>query len=487
MPSPSNSDDHRGSAIVLFRHDLRIADNKALAAAAASGRPVVAVFVLDEVTPGIRKLGGARRWWLHHSLEALSAGLDELGTPLILRSGKMDEVALALVAETGAEAVFWNRRYDQPGIEADKAMKTALKDAGVEVESFDGHLLHEPWRLKTGAGGHYRVYSPFWRAMVAEGDPRPPVDAPTALAKPGKLPVSAKLADWKLLPTKPDWAGGLRETWKPGEKGAQERLEAFLDGGIKGYADDRDRPDMESTSRLSPYLAHGEISPFQIWHAVKEAKGIADRDAEKFLKEVAWREFSWHLLFHNPDLATTNFNSDFDRFSWEGGRGDLTSWQKGLTGYPIVDAGMRQLWQTGWMHNRVRMVAASFLIKHLMINWREGEAWFWDTLVDACPANNAASWQWVAGSGADAAPYFRIFNPILQGEKFDPKGAYVRAFVSEVGKLPDASIHKPWQATKETLKRAGVSLGDNYPQPVIDHGKARDRALSAYEKVKEAS
>lgn len=483
----SRKNDDDGISIVLFRHDLRIADNRALAAASASFEKVLPVFVFDEESLGIRPLGGARRWWLHNSLEQLRASLEKLGAPLVLRKGRMGDVVSALARETGAATVFWNRRYDPPGIEADRRMKAGLKEAGIEGESFEGHLLHEPWQLQTGSGGHYRVYSPFWRALVAKGDPRPPVDAPTKLHAPATTPRSDNLSDWELLPTKPDWAGGLREAWTPGEAAAQERLRAFLEHEIEGYAEDRDCPDKASTSRLSPYLAHGEITPFQIWQAVRETSGIPARDAEKFLKEVAWREFSWHLLYHHANLATENFNSDFDRFSWKGAAEDLKRWQMGQTGYPIVDAGMRQLWRTGWMHNRVRMVTASFLIKHLMTDWREGEAWFWDTLVDADPASNAASWQWVAGSGADAAPYFRIFNPILQGEKFDPEGNYVRAFVVEVKKLPDASVHKPWEATRATLETAGVRLGETYPWPIVDHREARRRALSAYEKAKEAS
>jgi len=485
--TPPRKTDGDGIAIVLFRHDLRIADNRALAAAAASYAKVLPVFVFDEESPGTRPLGGARRWWLHNSLEQLAASLEELGAPLVLRRGRMGAVVSALVRETGAAAVFWNRRYDAPAIEADRLMKEALRDKGIQAESFEGHLLHEPWQLKTGSGGHYRVYSPFWRALAAQGDPRPPVDAPGRLAAPDKTPRSETLSDWQLLPQRPDWAGGLREAWTPGEAGAQARLRDFLDEDIRGYAEGRDRPDQPSTSRLSPHLTHGEITPFQIWQAVREAKGVPGHDAEKFLKEVAWREFSWHLLYHHADLGTANFNPDFDSFGWKGQANELERWQKGQTGYPIVDAGMRQLWRTGWMHNRVRMVTASFLIKHLMTNWRVGEAWFWDTLVDADPASNAASWQWVAGSGADAAPYFRIFNPILQGEKFDPDGNYVRAFVVEVEKLPAASVHKPWEATRETLEKAGVRLGETYPRPIVDHGEARQRALSAYEKVKEAS
>jgi deoxyribodipyrimidine photo-lyase len=483
----SRPQDGNDIAIVLFRHDLRIADNRALAAAAAAGGKIVPVFVLDEESPGTRPLGGARRWWLHHSLAALGKSLERLGAPLVLKKGRMDVIVPALAAETGAAALFWNRRYDPPGRQADDRMEAALHQAGIATESFEGQLLHEPAELRTGSGGHYRVYSPFWRALSALGDPRPPVDAPTKLTAPPRMPPSDRLDDWKLLPTKPDWAGGLRETWTPGEAAAHQRLDDFLDGDIEGYADDRDRPDKPSTSRLSPHLTHGEITPYQIWQAVREKKGIQGRDAEKFLKEVAWREFSWHLLFHNPDLASRNFNTGFDVFSWQGKIGDLKRWQQGRTGYPIVDAGMRQLWRTGWMHNRVRMVAASFLIKHLMTDWRKGEEWFWDTLVDADPANNAASWQWVAGSGADAAPYFRIFNPILQGEKFDPRGDYVRTFVEEVRNLPDRSVHKPWEAGADALDKAGIKLGQTYPRPIVDHGEARKRALAAYEKVKEPS
>lgn len=483
----SRPKDGNSTAIVLFRHDLRIADNRALSAAASGFDEILPVFIIDEESPGTRPLGGARRWWLHHSLEALSKSLDELGAPLVLRKGRMDEIVPALAAETGAAAIFWNRRYDPPGRQADHRMEAALREAGLDAESFEGHLLHEPADLKTGSGGHYRVYSPFWRALSAMGDPRAPVDAPPKLNAPSRMPRSERLAAWKLLPTTPDWAGGLREAWAPGEAGAQERLEDFLDSGIKGYADDRDRPDMSSTSRLSPHLTHGEITPYRIWHAVREKNGIPARDAEKFLREIAWREFSWHLLFHNAELASRNFNPGFDAFSWRGDADDLKRWQEGRTGYPIVDAGMRQLWRTGWMHNRVRMVAASFLIKHLMTDWRKGEEWFWDTLVDADPASNAASWQWVAGSGADAAPYFRIFNPILQGEKFDPEGDYVRAFVEEVKDLPDRFVHKPWEAGADALDKAGLALGATYPRPIVDHGQARQRALAAYERVKEAS
>lgn len=471
--------------LVLFRHDLRLTDNRALDAAVRTGRPVVPVFILDEESPGLRPIGGARRWWLHHSLNALSRDLAERGARLLLRRGRCPSVVEALLRETGADRVVWNRRYDPAGAAVDAAMKEVLRGRGIACESFDGQLLHEPTRLKTGSGGPYRVYSPFWRALVAEPAPRPPLPAPRSLrGHDGRL-GSDDLPKWNLLPTRPDWAGGLRAEWTPGEAGALARLKIFLAGAIDGYGENRDRPGMPSTSRLSPHLAHGEITPFQIWQAVEDARGaIPARDAEKFLKEVVWREFSYHLLFHNPDLAERNYNRDFDGFRWQPSDDLVEAWRRGRTGYPVVDAGMRELWQTGWMHNRVRMICASFLIKHLLQDWREGERWFWDTLVDADPASNAASWQWVAGSGADAAPYFRIFNPILQGEKFDGEGDYVRRFVPELGRVPDRFLHHPADAPALVLTEAGVKLGRDYPVPVIDHALARDRAMAAYTAMK---
>lgn len=477
-------DDSEAPALVLFRHDLRLADNRALTAAASSGRPVVAAFVLDEESEGVRPAGGARRWWLHHSLARLGASLGKLGVPLILRRGPMADVASALAAETGATLAFWNRRYDPPGVEADKAMKLKLRAAGLGTASFEGHLLHEPWCITTGAGGHYRVYSPFWRAFVDAVEPRDPLPAPRSLRAFLPAPASDRLDDWSLLPIAPDWAGGLRAAWTPGEDGASIRLDDFLDGALSGYADRRDLPGVASTSGLSPHLVHGEVTPFQIWHAMR---GRTGRDAEKFRKELGWREFSWHLLFHNPDLATRNFNDTFDAFPWRKDDKALRAWQRGRTGYPVVDAGMRQLWHCGWMHNRVRMVAASFLVKHLLIDWREGERWFWDTLVDADPANNPASWQWVAGSGADAAPYFRVFNPVLQGQKFDPDGAYVGRHVPELAGLPSSHVHRPWQAPRETLSSAGVKLGETYPVPAVEHDRARVRALEAYQALRQTS
>ncbi len=476
-------------AIVWLRNDLRIEDNPALQAARESGAAVIPVFILDDDAP--HAPGGAARWWLHHSLEALSEQFSSLGSPLILRRGDRADCLKALVEETGAGAVFWNRRYYAEHIAVDKALKADLADAGVRVESFNGALLREPWEVKTGSGGFYKVYSPFWRSLRAMGPARPDAPpTPRKLAPPEKAPASDDLSDWRLLPEKPDWAAAFGETWTPGAKGARKRLRDFLNGPGNQYTDGRNRPDGEFTSRLSPHLAFGEIGPAQVWRETRAAidEGAVDeKSAETFLSEIGWREFSYNLLFHFDALPDEPMRSEFADYPWRDDKAGLRAWQKGETGYPIVDAGMRQLWRTGWMHNRVRMIVASFLIKDLLVPWQEGEAWFWDTLVDADIASNSASWQWVAGCGADAAPYFRIFNPVSQGEKFDPDGAYVRRFVPEIAALPKKYIHAPWTAPADVLKDAGVTLGQTYPEPVVDHAEARRRALSGYDKIKKSA
>ena len=391
--------------------------------------------------------------------------------------------------EAGAEAVYRNRRYEPWAIARNEGLKAALGRRGVEAKSFNGSLLREPWTLKTQAGGPYKVFTPFWRALRAEGAPSPGPAAPTAIDFPARPPRSEDLEAWGLRPSKPDWAGGLRSAWRPGETAARARLDDFCDGVVNGYQSGRNRPGIAGTSRLSPHLHFGEIGPRQVWAAVG-ARGMAgggepwSAGAESFLSEIAWREFSYNLLFHFPTLPSQALQPAFEAMPWVGAPGMVKAWRRGLTGYPIVDAGMRELWTTGWMHNRVRMVVASFLIKHLMIDWRVGEAWFWDTLVDADLANNAASWQWVAGCGADAAPYFRVFNPVLQGEKFDTDGAYVRRWVPEIARLPDTMIHAPWMARPIELKDAGIDLGRTYPRPIVDHAAARQRALSAYDLVR---
>ncbi|MHA7275053.1 cryptochrome/photolyase family protein [Arthrobacter sp. Hz1] len=460
--------------LVWLRDDLRLSDNPALAAALdADTQDLIICFVFDEESDGIRPLGGATRWWLHHSLTSLSNAIEELGGQLVLRSGPGEYVIRGLVAETGAERVVWNRRYARPERTIDASVKSWCADNGVEATSYQANLLFEPWQVTTGAGGPYKVFTPFWRACRDQPEPRTPLAAPDRLTGP-TLP-SEDLGSWGLLPTAPDWSGGLQDQWTPGEAGGGDRLDEFLDGSVAGYAGNRDLPGVEGTSRLSPHLRFGEISPFQVWHASKSATpGSIAHDVQVFGSEIGWREFCWQLLYHNPDLATENYRRDFDGFTWQTPTpGELGAWQRGRTGYPLVDAGMRQLWDTGWMHNRVRMATASFLIKNLMVDWRVGEQWFWDTLVDADSASNPANWQWVAGSGADASPYFRIFNPVTQSKKFDKEGAYLKRFVPE---LRDAgNIHEPW---KDADSPAG------YPSPVVDLAETRERALSAYQDLR---
>ena len=476
------------TSIVWLRNDLRVRDNPALSAAASRGGPVTAVFVLDEKTDGLRALGGASRWWLHGSLETLAIDLANLNIPLVLRRGAAGGVLEDVMRETEADALYWNRRYDAAGIACDTAIKSGMKAKGIDTQSFNGTLLADPWDVATVQGGPYKVFTPFWRALQAKADGfGAPIDAPGKCPAPTVTLGSDDIGQWHLRPTAPDWAGGLRATWHPGEQGSRDMLERFLEGAVEGYGSNRDRPDLGATSTLSPHLRFGEISPRTIWHTVHHriaSAPVSEPDAMKFLSEIAWREFAYHLLFHFPTLPEQNFNSNFDAFPWREPNDDLTAWQKGLTGYPIVDAGMRELWHTGYMHNRVRMVVASFLTKHLRIHWRHGEDWFWDTLVDADIASNASNWQWVAGSGADAAPYFRIFNPILQGEKFDPDGTYVRRWVPELEKLPSKHIHKPWQAPAAVAEDANIEPGTTYPVPMVDHAKARQAALDAYGSLK---
>ncbi len=468
----------RPTALLWFRDDLRLADQPALSAALSSGLPLICLFVHDDGRSGGRPLGGAQRWWLHHSLAELSAALENIGGRLDIVAAEHDEVP-RIAEKLGAETVFWTRRYDARQIATDKRVKAALTNAGIKAESFNGQLLREPWELATKSGGPFRVFTPFWKTSLAMGDFAAPAPAPkkaTAADWPSSGPKRARLDDLKLLPKSPDWAGGLRQTWTPGEKGAEARLAAFLKGGLANYADERNRPDKPSTSMLSPHLRFGEISVRRVLFAARhlEARTPAlSGDVAKFASELGWREFAYHLIYNFPDFATRNYQPRFDAFPWTTNEPHLEAWRRGRTGYPIVDAGMRELWQTGFMHNRVRMIVASFLVKHLLIDWRAGEDWFWDTLCDADVANNPAGWQWVAGSGADAAPYFRVFNPFLQGEKFDPKGAYVRRYVPELANVPDAFIHRPWEAPK--------GLGPNgYPAPIVEHGYARERALRAF-------
>ncbi|MBK6704827.1 MAG: deoxyribodipyrimidine photo-lyase [Caulobacteraceae bacterium] len=469
-------------AIVWLRDDLRIADNPALAGGVASKRPLIVLFILDDETPGRWRIGGASRWWLHHSLEALARDVEKKGARLTLRRGRADESVLDLVREAGASAVFWNRCYEPHAIARDKALKEKLIAKGVEATSFSGALMNEPWTVKTKTGDPFKVFTPFWRACL-QLEVRDPAPAPKKIEGFEKPLASDKLADWHLLPSRPNWAKGLGPAWTPGEAGAKRALNAFIEDRLEHYSDGRDMLGIEGNSRLSPHLHFGEISPVQVRRAVEAAamhEPRLQRGADKFLTELGWRDFSANLLFHWPTLPQANWRVQFDAFIWNDNDAAFDAWTKGRTGYPVVDAAMRELWVTGYMHNRARMITASFLIKHLLIDWRRGEEWFWDTLVDADLGNNAASWQWVAGSGADASPYFRIFNPVTQGERYDADGAYVRRWVPELAKLPDDVIHSPWAAPADVLAKAGVELGVTYPEPIVDHAAARERALAAF-------
>ncbi len=477
--------------IVWFRTDLRLSDHPALYDAGQNGTPVICLYVFDEESAGVRlphgrPLGAASRWWLAQSLRALDDSLKRLGQTLVLRRGRAAEVIASVARETTAATVKWIASDIAGDASVEREVAKALEAMGVEGRAFPSDLLAKPSSVRNKEGRGLRVFTPFWKRILSLGDPAKPLPAPKTLKAAPRI-TSDELASWNLEPTTPDWAGGLRETWTPGEASAQKRLKDFLDHDIKDYTNLRDRPDRDGTSRLSPHLRFGEISPRQVWYAANFAaaqRPAVASDVAKFLSELGWREFSRHLLFDQPHLATQNLQSSFDEFPWKRNAKALRAWQRGRTGYPIVDAGMRELWHTGIMHNRVRMIVASFLVKHLLIDWRDGETWFWDTLVDADPGNNPASWQWVAGSGADAAPYFRIFNPVLQGEKFDPDGAYVSKWVPELAQLPAKLIHHPWDATPIELSAAGVVLGKTYPEPIVDHKAARERALAAYKKTR---
>ena len=476
---PAADPDH-SPIVVWFRRDLRLADNPALDDAAQTGRPIIPLYILDD-TKAVRARGAASLWWLDKSLRTLAADLEERGSKLILRRGEAATILCEAVEQTGATRVVWNRLYDPGLVDRDAALKKALIDDEIEAKSCNAALLTEPWVLKTKAGEPYKVFTPFWKALRAQVGDFALHRAPAKLAAPPHWPKSEALDSWKLHPTKPDWSKGF-DVWTPGEAGAHARLDPFIEDELADYPRTRDEPGDDATSRLSPHLHFGEIGPRQVWRAVESAAHrhpTLSGAADKYLAELAWRDFNHELLFHRPDLLTNSFKPAYDAFPWRKDAAGLRAWRKGETGYPMVDAGMRQLWTTGFMHNRGRMIAASFLIKHLLIDWREGEAWFWDTLVDADEANNVGNWQWVAGSGADAAPFFRIFNPISQGEKFDADGTYVRKWIPEIAQLDNAVIHSPWMASADALKRAGVTLGETYPKPIVDHDFARKRALDA--------
>jgi deoxyribodipyrimidine photo-lyase len=466
------------TCLVWFRQDLRLADNLALRAALETDLPIFCIFIADETTPAEMQLGGASKWWLHQSLTTLDHDLQQRGNKLLLYRGNPHVILQELITKLNITKIFWNRCYDAHAIARDKKIKATLLKDNIEVQSFNSHLLFEPWTILNQAGQPYKVFTPFWKKGCLSNSQNWPQSFPIPKKIRGisHFPLSDSLISWKLLPTHPNWASQFYNEWQPGEAGAHKRLKHFMDIGILDYKELRDFPAQEKVSRLSPHLHWGEIAPWRIWNELENElhsnRQLVTANVENFQSELGWREFSYYLLYHFPQLPTDNFRSEFNQFPWKKNSHALKAWQQGKTGYPLVDAGMRQLWQTGWMHNRVRMVVASFLVKDLRLHWHEGARWFWDTLVDADLANNSASWQWVAGCGVDAAPYFRIFNPITQSEKFDPSGEYIRRWVPELRELDSKMIHTPWKIP---------SL--NYPEPIVNHDEARIAALQAYKNL----
>jgi deoxyribodipyrimidine photo-lyase len=457
------------STIVWFRQDLRLQDQAALLAACGRGQAVLPVYVLDDETPRHRKMGGASRWWLHNSLAALDRALRERGSRLILRRGKSETVLAELARETGATAIHCLRHYEPWWRNAEKAL-TEVLPVGTALVRHDGLYLARPGTIKTGSGAPFRIYTPFWRALSQAMPPSLPKPAPARIPLPTSWPASDNLADWNLLPTRPDWAGGMREMWQAGETGAWKRLDAFLPKAAR-YEQGRNLPTLSATSFLSAHLHFGEISPAAVWHAAQYAGG----SVETYLKELVWRDYAANVILQFPDYGSRNARETFDSFPWRDPVDrhvveQIAAWQQGRTGYPIVDAGMRELWATGWMHNRVRMIAASFLVKHLLVDWRIGEQWFWDTLVDADYASNAVNWQWTAGSGVDSNMFVRIMAPLSQSEKFDA-GDYIRKWVPELANVSDPYIHDP--------DEYGVRPA-NYPAKIVGHREARERALAAF-------
>jgi len=472
--------------IVWYRLDLRLADNPALTAACELDVPVIPVYLWSPEEEGDWAPASASRYWLHQALTDLDRQLRGIGSRLVLRRGPCLEVLQQLIKETGADTVFWNRCYEPRVMERDSRIKKTLRKQEIIVSSFKAGLLFEPHEIKTGQGKPYKVYTPFsknYQGLV----PDAPLNAPESPRKPSKWPRSCALDDFELKPEIP-WTAGIDLAWDFTAQSAIKSLDTFLDDAIDDYEEYRDIPAVRGVSRLSPYLHFGQISPGQIWHAVcsrenRRGRMTPSKKSFVYLKQIVWREFAYHLLYHFPHTPDKPLYDRYQKFPWKRSKKNLQLWQQGKTGYPVVDAGMRELWHTGWMHNRVRMIVASFLVKDLMIHWREGARWFWDTLVDADLANNTMGWQWVAGCGADAAPYFRIFNPVTQGKRYDPDGSYIRQWVPELAKLDHRYIHNPWLAPIEALDDAGIDPGDTYPQPMVDHKAARDRALAAYREL----
>ena len=472
----------KGTAIHWFRQDLRLSDNPALDSA-AQYETLIPIYILDEVNSGEFKMGAASKWWLHQSLTKLNESLDG---KLLVYQGNPHEILNKLIEEQEVSYVTWNRCYEPWRIDRDKEIKRNFEDKNLAVESFSASLLWEPWTISKDDGTPYRVFTPFYKkGCLNSEEPRLPAGKVDLSNLYSEDLSSDSITDLNLLPTI-KWYKSFEEEWNPGEIGAEQNLNSFLDSGLLNYKEGRNFPSQEFVSRLSPHLHFGEISPNEVWYRAKTKEGISgiEKSLAHFHSELGWREFSYYLLYHFPDLPNKNFQEKFDIFPWQENEEFLALWQKGNTGYPIVDAGMRELWQTGYMHNRLRMIVGSFLVKNLLIDWRFGERWFWDCLVDADLASNSASWQWVAGSGADAAPYFRIFNPITQGLKFDPEGEYTKKYVPELRDLPNKYLFSPWEAPENILADAGIELGKNYPKPMVDLKLSRETALEAFATTK---
>ena len=469
------------TALFWFRQDLRCRDNPALALACKNHQKLIPIYI-KEPKPDL-PMGRAQQWWLYHSLLSLKNDLNNVGLDLHFRQAEPLVLLKELIVQHRVEAVYWNRCYEPMNMSRDQLIKAELKAMSIKVISCNGSLLHEPWEVLNRSDTFFKIFTPYWRQCLRQIQERPLIQVSEW---PSNQPVSTEsLAEWNLLPRHPNWAEEFSHHWQPGESSALVKLEHFIGNQLQSYKELRNEPAILGTSRLSPHLHFGEISPRQIWSALQQVMQNPNSNLlsiQTYLSEIGWREFSYYLLYHYPQLIDTNFKRQFDRFPWQKDEVNLRLWQKGLTGYPIVDAGMRELWRTGYMHNRVRMITASFLSKDLMIDWRKGAAWFWDTLLDADLANNSASWQWVAGSGVDAAPYYRIFNPVLQGQKFDPQGEYVKRWIPELAAVSKQWVHQPWRAPKDSLP---LVLGVDYPLPIVDHATARQIALSNYQMLKE--
>ena len=466
-------------SIVWFRQDLRLADNPALSEAIRLSESIVPIFIFHKSKPA---LGEASAWWLHHSLSSLEKSLNEIDSYLVIRKGEPEEEIAKFVESENIDSIFWNRLYQPSDIKRDKKIKDRYSKTTVDVKSFNGSLLIEPWNILNSSNKPFQVFTPFWKKLNREYIPPKLLPKPKKVVSPKLKLKSIKVKELNLLP-KITWDKEFYNQWTPGETGAKKFLDSFLSKKVDSYQEERDFPRISATSRLSPYLHFGEISPKQIWLKA-EKKLETGKSIEPYLRQIAWRDFAHSMLFHFPATTNKPLREKFSKFPTIKSAKSLRAWQEGKTGYPIVDAGMRELWVTGWMHNRVRMIVGSFLVKHLLQSWQKGAEWFWDTLVDADLANNTFGWQWIAGCGADAAPYFRIFNPILQGEKFDKQGDYVKKWIPELSELPKQYLHKPWEAPKAVLLEAGIELGVDYPFPIVDHQEARARALEAYDELK---